>query len=154
FVAWRNRSYEVSVRRAPAATAVMAPANRPASTARASQAFHRRRRSARRHMLGAAIAAILGIRGAEVLAGRPVVAYGCLDPLQSSCGFGASPARVSIGLVTAPGPTSAEIAEVRPTAMVAGGSAIARAADGRVLFVDGALPGEAVRVEITGEHRN
>jgi 23S rRNA (uracil1939-C5)-methyltransferase len=44
--------------------------------------------------------------------------------------------------------------DVRPSAMVAGGTAIARTDDGRVLFVDGALPDEAVRAKITGEHRN
>jgi 23S rRNA (uracil1939-C5)-methyltransferase len=49
---------------------------------------------------------------------------------------------------------TAETVEVRPSAMVAGGSAIARGDDGRVLFVEGALPGEAVRADITGEHRN
>src|SRR5690242_17137917 len=38
--------------------------------------------------------------------------------------------------------------------MVAGGNAIARGDDGRVVFVDGALPGETVRVAITGERRN
>jgi 23S rRNA (uracil1939-C5)-methyltransferase len=35
--------------------------------------------------------------------------------------------------------------------MVAGGDALARAADGRVVLVDGALPGERVRVEVTAE---
>lgn len=40
---------------------------------------------------------------------------------------------------------------VRATHMAAGGDAIARGDDGRVVFVDGALPGETVRVEITEE---
>ncbi len=44
---------------------------------------------------------------------------------------------------------SETIVEVTPTAMVAGGDAIARDAGGRVLFVDGALPGETVAVEVT-----
>jgi len=39
--------------------------------------------------------------------------------------------------------------ELTPTAMIAGGDAIARDDDGRVVFVEGALPGERVRVEIT-----
>ena len=37
--------------------------------------------------------------------------------------------------------------------MVAGGAAIARDAEGRVVFVAGALPGERVRVTIESEHR-
>ena len=37
--------------------------------------------------------------------------------------------------------------------MVAGGSALARDADGQVVFVDGALPGERVRVAVETEHR-
>jgi 23S rRNA (uracil1939-C5)-methyltransferase len=52
------------------------------------------------------------------------------------------------------GEETAATVDVRPSAMVAGGTAIARDDSGRVLFVDGALPGEAVRVAITGEHRN
>src|SRR4051794_15865574 len=44
--------------------------------------------------------------------------------------------------------------ELRPTAMVAGGDAIARDADGRVTFVAGALPGERVRVEIDDSRRD
>jgi 23S rRNA (uracil1939-C5)-methyltransferase len=37
--------------------------------------------------------------------------------------------------------------------MVAGGSALARDAEGRVVFVEGALPGERVRVAVEREHR-
>jgi 23S rRNA (uracil1939-C5)-methyltransferase len=44
------------------------------------------------------------------------------------------------------------VLDLTPTAMVAGGDAIARDDDGRVVFVDGALPGERVRVEITTGH--
>ena len=40
-----------------------------------------------------------------------------------------------------------------PTAMVAGGSALAHEPEGRVVFVDGALPGERVRVAVETEHR-
>jgi 23S rRNA (uracil1939-C5)-methyltransferase len=43
--------------------------------------------------------------------------------------------------------------ELAATAMVAGGRALARDADGRVVFVDGALPGERVRVAIETERR-
>ena len=43
--------------------------------------------------------------------------------------------------------------ELKPTAMVAGGSALARDPSGRVVFVAGALPGERVRVEVETEHR-
>ena len=43
--------------------------------------------------------------------------------------------------------------ELVPTAMVAGGSALAREPEGRVVFVDGALPGERIRVEVETEHR-
>ncbi len=45
---------------------------------------------------------------------------------------------------------AAAVSELRPYAMVAGGDAIARAPDGRVVFVTGALPDELVRVEVTG----
>ncbi len=38
--------------------------------------------------------------------------------------------------------------------MAAGGDAVARADDGRVVFVAGALPGERVRAAITEEHRS
>jgi 23S rRNA (uracil1939-C5)-methyltransferase len=51
--------------------------------------------------------------------------------------------------------TNAEsVVEVTPTSMVAGGDAIARDSDGRVVFVNGALPGERVRAELVTEHRN
>jgi len=43
--------------------------------------------------------------------------------------------------------------ELVPSAMVAGGSALARDADGQVVFVAGALPGERVVVEVETEHR-
>jgi 23S rRNA (uracil1939-C5)-methyltransferase len=43
--------------------------------------------------------------------------------------------------------------ELVPTGMVAGGSALARDADGRVVFVDGALPGERVRVAVETERK-
>ena len=41
-----------------------------------------------------------------------------------------------------------------PTAMAAGGSALARDDGGRVVFVDGALPGERVRALVTDERRD
>ena len=41
------------------------------------------------------------------------------------------------------------LVELIPDRFAAGGEAIARDADGRVVFVNGALPGERVRVEIT-----
>lgn len=43
---------------------------------------------------------------------------------------------------------------VRVEKMAAGGDAIARLTDGRVVFVDGALPGETVRVAITTNKRD
>ena len=39
--------------------------------------------------------------------------------------------------------------DLTPDKMVAGGEALARDADGRVVMIEGAIPGEAVRVEIT-----
>jgi 23S rRNA (uracil1939-C5)-methyltransferase len=39
--------------------------------------------------------------------------------------------------------------DLTPEKMVAGGDALARDADGRVVMIEGAIPGEAVRVEIT-----
>ncbi len=41
-----------------------------------------------------------------------------------------------------------------PVTMVAGGAALARDDDGRVVFVEGALPGERVRVRLTDERRD
>ncbi len=43
---------------------------------------------------------------------------------------------------------------VRAEKMAAGGDAIAHLADGRVVFVDGALPGEDVRVEVHSDKRD
>jgi 23S rRNA (uracil1939-C5)-methyltransferase len=43
---------------------------------------------------------------------------------------------------------------LQPTAMVAGGDAIARDDDGRVVFVAGALPGEQVEVEVVKRKRD
>lgn len=44
--------------------------------------------------------------------------------------------------------------ELTATAVAAGGDAIARDAEGRVVFVEGALPGEVVRVVLTEERRD
>jgi 23S rRNA (uracil1939-C5)-methyltransferase len=52
-----------------------------------------------------------------------------------------------------PGP-GGRVVDVTPTAMVAGGDAIARDADGRVVFVDGGLPGERVTVEVVSPRRS
>ena len=43
---------------------------------------------------------------------------------------------------------------VEPTAMAAGGSALARDAGGRVVFVDGALPGERVRARVVDTRKD
>lgn len=43
--------------------------------------------------------------------------------------------------------------ELVATTMVAGGSALARDAEGQVVFIDGALPGERVRVAVETERR-
>ena len=47
-----------------------------------------------------------------------------------------------------------DLVELAPTAMAAGGSALARHPDGRVVFVDGALPGERVRARLTDVRRD
>ncbi len=47
--------------------------------------------------------------------------------------------------------TGPELIELRPTAMAAGGDAIAREASGRVVFVRGALPGELVVARMVEE---
>ena len=47
--------------------------------------------------------------------------------------------------------TGPELIALRPTAMAAGGEAVAREASGRVVFVRGALPGEAVVARILEE---
>src|SRR5437879_4596509 len=44
--------------------------------------------------------------------------------------------------------------DAEPTAVAAGGDGIARAPDGRVVFIEGALPGERVRAEVTQERRD
>lgn len=44
--------------------------------------------------------------------------------------------------------------ELVPTGVAAGGDALARDADGRVVFVEGALPGERVAVRITEAHKD
>jgi 23S rRNA (uracil1939-C5)-methyltransferase len=43
--------------------------------------------------------------------------------------------------------------ELRPSTVAAGGDAVARDDEGRVVFVTGALPGEAVSVELTEERK-
>jgi 23S rRNA (uracil1939-C5)-methyltransferase len=43
---------------------------------------------------------------------------------------------------------------LQPTSVAAGGDAIARDAEGRVVFIEGALPGERVRAEITDQKRD
>jgi len=43
---------------------------------------------------------------------------------------------------------------LEPTAMAAGGAALAREPDGRVVFVEGALPGERVRARITDSRKD
>ena len=47
------------------------------------------------------------------------------------------------------GATPGSVVELVPGLLVAGGEALARADDGRVVFVRGALPGESVRARIT-----
>lgn len=47
-----------------------------------------------------------------------------------------------------------EVVELEPTGMAAGGAALARHADGRVVFVDGALPGERVQARLTDMRRD
>jgi 23S rRNA (uracil1939-C5)-methyltransferase len=44
--------------------------------------------------------------------------------------------------------------DLTPTAMVAGGDAIARDGDGRVTFVDGGIPGEHVTAVVLSEHKS
>ena len=44
--------------------------------------------------------------------------------------------------------------ELAPTAMAAGGAALARDADGRVVFVEGALPGERVSARLTDTRKD
>ena len=43
---------------------------------------------------------------------------------------------------------------VRPTHFVVGGQALARDSTGRVIFVDGALPGETVEVELRSSKKD
>jgi 23S rRNA (uracil1939-C5)-methyltransferase len=47
-----------------------------------------------------------------------------------------------------------ETLELVPSSVVAGGDALARDADGRIVFVQGALPGERVRVAVTQRKRD
>ncbi len=46
------------------------------------------------------------------------------------------------------------VLELRAERLVAGGDALARDGDGRVVFVSGALPGELVRADVTAEWRD
>ncbi|MGQ0521710.1 MAG: class I SAM-dependent RNA methyltransferase [Actinomycetota bacterium] len=48
----------------------------------------------------------------------------------------------------------ADLLDLEPTAMAAGGDALAREPGGRVVFVAGALPGERVRARLTEERRD
>src|ERR1700741_1630987 len=50
--------------------------------------------------------------------------------------------------------TTARTMDVDTTAIVPGGAALARADDGRVVLVDGALPGERVRVTVRSERKD
>jgi 23S rRNA (uracil1939-C5)-methyltransferase len=57
-------------------------------------------------------------------------------------------------MVTPPSaPADDDVAEVRAERLVAGGEALARRSDGRVVLVTGALPGEVVRIRLTGPRR-
>ena len=62
------------------------------------------------------------------------------------------PSPVTVPCRAAAGDPYDALVELIPDRFAAGGEAIARDADGRVVFVNGALPGERVRVEIT-EHK-
>ncbi|MDQ2826909.1 MAG: TRAM domain-containing protein, partial [Actinomycetota bacterium] len=50
-------------------------------------------------------------------------------------------------------PAGAEVV-LEPTAVAAGGAGLAREADGRVVFVEGALPGERVRARLTDTRKD
>jgi 23S rRNA (uracil1939-C5)-methyltransferase len=47
-----------------------------------------------------------------------------------------------------------ELVDLTPTAMAAGGDALARFHDGRVVFVEGALPGELVRARVLASKKD
>ncbi len=49
-------------------------------------------------------------------------------------------------------PYARPVLQLRPTAMAAGGAALARDDNGRVVFIEGALPGELVGAEVFEEH--
>jgi tRNA/tmRNA/rRNA uracil-C5-methylase (TrmA/RlmC/RlmD family) len=50
-----------------------------------------------------------------------------------------------------PQPIDGDLLRLVPTAMAAGGAAVAREVTGRVVLVDGALPGETVEAVLTEE---
>ncbi len=52
-----------------------------------------------------------------------------------------------------PGQAVGSVVDLVPTLLVAGGEALARGEDGRVVFIRGALPGESVRAQITDERK-
>lgn len=62
-----------------------------------------------------------------------------------------TPEPTSTPPVAAPGVGA--VVDLTPTLLVAGGEALARGDDGRVVFVRGALPGEAVRARIADERK-
>jgi 23S rRNA (uracil1939-C5)-methyltransferase len=61
---------------------------------------------------------------------------------------------VSTALRKANGTIDVVDMDLTPTSMAAGGDAIARDADGRVVFVTGALPGERVRARVTASKKD
>src|SRR5881392_1253377 len=59
-----------------------------------------------------------------------------------------------LGSATAAKVEAMELVDVTPTAVAAGGDALARLEDGRVVFVEGALPGEAVRARVVSSKKD
>src|SRR4051794_29873728 len=59
-----------------------------------------------------------------------------------------------LGSATAAKVEAMEQVDLTPTSVAAGGDAIARLADGRVVFVPGALPGEIVRCRLVSSKKD
>ena len=62
--------------------------------------------------------------------------------------------RTISGSATAAKVEGVELIDLTPTAMAAGGDALARLQDGRVVFVSGALPGEVVRCRVVSTKKD
>src|SRR5947209_8786236 len=87
--------------------------------------------------------------GVAGFSATPVRAPLALMAPRARCRWGSAPMGRITTTIRGPYPRSVPVVELQPTSVAAGGEAVARDSDGRVVFVTGALPGKRVAVEIT-----